>query len=61
MNQTKADIERQQKQIRLEQRELEMKRKKDKEEIDKMRGDELVKMRKEKRMIEQRTKSMHGN
>lgn len=45
-------------QLRLDQKEVDLKRKRDVEEINKMRDDEMLKIRKEKKVLEQRFKNM---
>lgn len=46
------------KQVRNEQRELEIKRKKDMQDLGKMREEEMLKIRKEKKVLEQRAKNL---
>jgi len=49
------------KQLRLDQKELDLKRKRDTEEVNKMRDDEMLRIRKEKKVLEQRFKNMQFN
>lgn len=44
--------------VKLDQRELDTKRKKDFEEVERMKEEEMVKIRKEKKNIEQRSKNL---
>lgn len=46
------------KQLKLDQKELEQRRKRDREEMDKQREEETLKIRKEKKVLEQRIKNM---
>jgi hypothetical protein len=44
--------------VRVEERDLEVKRKKDKDEIQRMRDEEMLKIKKEKKVLEQRAKNL---
>ena len=46
------------KQLKLDQKELELKRKRDREDIEKLREEETLKIKKEKKVLEQRIKNM---
>jgi hypothetical protein len=54
----KEQYEKALKDVRAEQRELEIKRKKDMQDLAKLKEEELLKIRKEKKVLEQRAKNL---
>ena len=58
MNQMKMNYESQMKKLKVEQRELDLNKKKQKEQFEKTKEEELSKIKAQKRIIEQRQKNV---
>ena len=58
VNAMKEQYENMMKVLKSQERELDLQRKKDKENIEKLREEEMLKIKKEKKVLEQRTKNL---